>query len=92
MSNKATKQSKIHYVAVDDTTKVVKLMIRTSPEGELPMKFEPRYMAVAKEIPDELVQKLIGQEAERITNNIQNRREWWEYAVARKKELKAYEK
>ena len=86
------KQSKIHYVAEDDTTKVVKLMIRTSADGELPVKFEPRYMAVAKEIPDELVQVLIDQEIERVMKSMQNWREWGEYVEARKKELKIYEK
>ena len=88
----AQKQNKIHYVAEDDATKVVKLMIRTSAEGEFPMKFKPMYMAVAKEIPDDLVQRLIDQEVERITNSMQNWREWGEYVEARKKELKAYEK
>lgn len=82
------KQNEIHYVAEDDTSKVVKLMVRTSADGELPMKFEPRYMAVAKEIPDDLVQMLIDQEVERITNSMQNWREWGEYIEARKKELK----
>ena len=65
--------------------KVVKLMIRTSADGELTMKFEPRYMAVAKDIPDDLVQMLIDQEVERVTNSMQNRREWEEYIEARKR-------
>ena len=81
----AQKQNKIHYVAEDDTSKVVKLMIRTSADGELPMKFEYGYMRVAKELPDDLVRKLIGQEVERITNSMQNWREWGEYVEARKK-------
>lgn len=80
-------ESKIHYVAEDYATKVVKLMIKTSAEGELPMKFEPWYMRVAKEIPDDLVQMLIDQEVERITNSMQNWREWGEYVEARKKEM-----
>lgn len=78
------KQNKIHYIAKDDTKKVVKLMVRTSAEGEWPMKFEPRYTAVAKEIPDDLVQRLIDQEVERITNSMKNWREWG--GVCRSKE------
>lgn len=81
------KQSKIHYVAEDDTTKVVELRIRTSVEGELPMKFEPFYMAVAKEIPDDLVQSLINQEVKRITTNMENRREWGKYLEDKRKAL-----
>lgn len=79
--------SKIHYVAEDDTTKVVELRIRTSAEGELPMKFEPFYMAVAKEIPDDLVQSLINQEVKRITTNMENRREWGKYLEDKRKAL-----
>lgn len=81
-----SKESKIHYVGEDNTTKVVKMMIRTSAEGELPMKFEPWYMRVAKEIPDDIVQVLIDQEIERITNRMQNWRGFNEYIGARKKE------
>lgn len=80
------KQSKIPYIAEDDTTKVVKLMIRTSAEGELPIKFEEFYMAVAREIPDDLVQELLDERVREITNSMQNKREWEKYIKAIKNE------
>lgn len=73
--NKAIERYKTHYIGEDDTTKIVELMIRTSADGDLPMKFGPFYMAVAKEIPDDLVQLLINQRIKEITSSMKNWRE-----------------